>query len=503
MELFRSVDVDEAVREAGAELGHSMGIYRGSSLVEVIGLLKRKGTDTSNRGPMSAIMGANLFEGASPTSGARGTQDFTEPILLKAARERGGDIKFYTECLGFEQDNEGVTATLRDRESGIESKIRANYVMAADGANSPIRKKLDVKTTGQGTQGHLLNILFHADLRELVHGREFSLCLVQRPEVCGLFTSINNSGRWVFHLSYDPSKGERPEDFPPERCKHLLGLALGIPDVKIDIKSILPWESQVRVVEKLQHGRIFLAGDAAHTMPPWGGQGANSGIADVHNLSWKLAAVLNGKSDARLLETYDVERLPVGQKAGYKSGELSDERGLFMKMGIRTKSSMAARIPMYFGYGYTYSSKAVVPENLSWFEWMWSLPWSIPSLILGIDGSLGTRAPHVWVQHEGRQTSTLDLFGSQFVLIAGSDGKAWCEAASNVASKLGVELAAYRAGPTGELSDPNRLWDSAAAISPRGALLVRPDGFVAWRVLDSSGDLHASLCDVLNQVLHL
>lgn len=153
--------------------------------------------------------------------------------------------------------------------------------------------------------------------------------MVKRPEVCGLFTSINNSDRWVFHLIYDPSKGENASDFLPETCKELLRIALGMPEIEIDIKSILPWEPSVRIAEVLQHGCIFLAGDAAHQMPPWGGQGANSGIADAHNLTWKLAAVLKGHASKALLETYDEERIPVGRAAAEASASAVDENGIF------------------------------------------------------------------------------------------------------------------------------------------------------------------------------
>lgn len=498
MELYRSLGIDEEVRDAGAELAPSMGVFSGSTLAEVIEPQKRKESSGA-----AVMPGATLFEGVSPSTSARGTQDLIEPVLLRASKERGGEVRFYTECVSFEQTEERVTATLRDREIGNGSTVHADYVIAADGAGSPTRKKLGVNTTGKGTLGYLLNILFHADLKELVRGRKFSLCLIERPEVCGVFTSINNSDRWVFHLSYDPSKGEKAEDFTPERCEYLLHLALGLPDVKVDIKSILPWESMVRVVEKLQHGRIFLAGDAAHTMPPWGGQGANSGIADVHNLAWKLAAVIKGRSSPKLLETYDVERLPVGRRAAYKSGELADERGLLMAKDFTKISSVIFRVPMLFGYGYTYASNAIIPEYLSWLAWMWFLPWTIASLFLGLNGSPGTRAPHIWTQHDGRRISTLDLFGRTFVLIAGSDGKPWCEAASDVASELGIQLVAYRAGPTGDLSDPKHLWQSAAGISSRGALLIRPDGFVAWRVQDQPADPRAELGHILKQVLYL
>ena len=190
----------------------------------------------------------------------------------------------------MKQDEKGVTADLRDRETGTTSVIHADYVIAADGAGSPIRQELGIGTTGKGTLGHLLNVLFQADLRELVRGREFSLCCIERPEVRGLFASINNSDIWTFHISYDPAKGEKPADYPAERVQELLRLAIGIPDLKIQVKSILPWQPSDRVAEKLQHGRIFLAGDAAHQMTPYAGQGGTTGIADVYDLAWKLAA---------------------------------------------------------------------------------------------------------------------------------------------------------------------------------------------------------------------
>ena len=160
-------------------------------------------------------------------------------------------------------------------------------------------------------------------------------------------------------------------------------------------------------------------------------------------------------------------------------------------------------LPMLFGWGYKYASNAIVPEETGeskWF-WWWNVPWSIPSLVFGLNGSPGTRAPHVWLQHKGQQISTLDLFGKSFVLISGSNGKLWCEAANELSSELGIEVKAYRAGPTGDLSDPKRQWDAASGIASQGAVLVRPDGFIAWRVQDQSGDLKNRLEAVFKQVL--
>ena len=497
MELYRSLGIDDLVREAGASISSSMGIYSGHSLKEIIEAKPRA------EGPRKFPL-ADLGKSISPVRGTFVTQDMIEPVLVDVAKKRGGEIRFYTECVGVEQNDARVTATLTDRESGITSIVRADYLIAADGARSPIRTQLNVPTTGRGTMSHLLNILFHADLKPLVHQREFSICIIDRPEVFGTFTSINNSDRWVFHLHYDPSKGEKPSDFPPEKCKELLRFAIGMPEIEIDIKSILPWEPSVQIAEKLQHGRIFLAGDAAHQMPPWGGQGANSGIADANNLSWKLAAVLNGQASKALLETYDVERIAVGRAAAEASASGTDEKGF-----ISTKRSLAVamgwlrRIYLVSGHGYRYTSRAICVENtfpLGGLTWR---PWTLPSLILSLDGRPGSRVPHVWVEHQGKRISTLDLFGKGFVLLAGAEGVAWVEAAKKVSSALGIEIVAYRAGPESDLQTSKGKLEYAAGISSRGAILVRPDDFVVWRQRKQCPDHQAKLEQAMKQALCL
>jgi putative polyketide hydroxylase len=497
MELYREVGVDEAVRQAGASLSLSRGLFKGSALREVIESQTREENVATRRLPL-----AEYFESISPTEGTRGTQDMIEPVLLAAAREQGGDLRFNVECIGFEQDDSGVRATLRQRSDNSESTIVADYVIAADGADSFVRGKLGASTTGAGTLGYLLNILFEADLNELVRGREFSMCLIEQPEVRGLFTSINNSNRWVFHLSYDPGKGEKTEDFPPQRCQELVKLALGLPDIDVEIKSVLPWEPTVRVAEKFQHGRVFLAGDAAHQMPPWGGQGANTGIADVHNLAWKLAAVLHGQATAALLATYDAERFPVGRLVAEESGAAADEHGLFsMNKSLPMILALVRRIPRIAGYGYTYTSQAINTEDTTPLLWRLSqllkpLPW-----ILGLCGTAGTRAPHIWVHLKAQRISTLDLFGKGFVLLAGQEGNEWCTAAPTIASSVGVDLVAYCAGPADDLVCSKGQWESSAGISTRGALLVRPDGFVAWRAWGQPRDVHQRLTEELKHAI--
>lgn len=497
MELYRGLGFEDRAREAGASLSPTMGMMSGSSLKEVIEARPRK------EGPPKFPL-AGLAASIGPVSGIYVTQDMIEPVLVDVAREHGGDVRFFRECVGVKQDGDSVTATLKDRESGVISTVRADYLIAADGAGSPIRTQLNVPTTGRGTMGHLLNILFHADLKSLVDRREFSLCMVERPEVCGLFTSINNSDRWVFHLSYDAWKGEKPSDFPPEKCKELLRIALGMPEIEIDIVSILPWEPSVRIAERLQNGRIFIAGDAAHQMPPWAGQGANSGIADVYNLAWKLAAVLKGHASKTLLETYDVERIPVGRKAAEASADAAGERGIIsMKRNLTVVKGWLKRMPLLSGHGYCYTSKAICVEDTSPLGGLTWRPWTLPSLLLSIDGRPGSRAPHLWVEHQGKRISTLDLCGKSFVLLAGAEGTSWMEAAKKVSSALGIDIGAYCAGPEGDFVTSKGEFESAAGISSRGAILVRPDDFVVWRQRRQLSDHQAKLEQAMKQALCL
>lgn len=253
----------------------------------------------------------------------------------------------------------------------------------------------------------------------------------------------------------------------------------------------------MRVADHFQHGRVFLAGDAAHQMPPWGGQGANTGIADAHNLAWKLAAVLKGLAAPALLSTYDVERHPVGYLAAEESAAAADELGLLSTRKRGALLALVRRIPRLVGYGYEYASQAIVSDHTS----ARSLLWQLLSGTIGLDGRPGTRAPHAWVAYQGKRISTLDLFGKGFILLVGPDGDAWRQAASAVAAHLDIDLTAYSVGPAGDLRDAKNHWLSKAGISPQGALLVRPDGFVAWRARKQHGDLQQELEQTLTHIL--
>ena len=367
-----------------------------------------------------------------------------------------------------------------------------------------MREKLGISTSGRGSLGHLINVLFEADLADFVRGREFSIAIIHRPEMRGLFAALNNRDRWVFHIVYDP-KRESPKDYPPERCIDLIRLALGAGDVPIHIKSALPWESAARVADLYRAGRIFLAGDAAHLMPPWGGMGANTGIADAHNLCWKLALVLGRQARPALLDTYQAERRPVGVVAAEDSADNADEdgllsRGVFSKMLGWNRAALwsflsrkpavkPGRLVKLLGAGFQYASAAITPDTAP-APHRWRL-----------DGRPGTRMPHSWVERSGTRVSALDLVTTRLTLLSGAEAAGWCDAAREVASQLGLDLDVLRAGH--DFDDPRDRWQRQAGIAREGALLVRPDGIVAWRAPGRAREPAQTLGDAIRRALAL
>ncbi|WP_052487674.1 FAD-dependent oxidoreductase [Gordoniibacillus kamchatkensis] len=482
MELFRELGLEEAIREAGAALTDSTDIYTAETLsVADLDL-------AANHVPEGARLMTGHFAklaDVSPTSGNLCTQDAVEPILLEAARRQGGDLRFHTELKFFVQDDSGVTAILENRATGEQQTIRAEYMIAADGAKSQIRRALGIPMTGRGSRGHYIHIYFQADLSEIVRGKEFSICNITHPEARGMLVAVNNSDRWCFRVSCDPAAGQTPEDYPPERCRVLVAKALGIPGLDIRILSVLPWEVAEWVAERFRDGRIFVAGDAAHVMPLSGGFGANTGVQDVHNLAWKLAAVLDGPAGSALLDTYQEERHPVAEYTVKQAGLIADT-GMLSSGAETPAGHLVATL------GYRYASKAVIEQDNGRVT---------PDGELALDGRPGTRAPHAWVEVYRERRSTLDLFGRNFVLLAGPEGVAWDGAAECASERLGIVINVYLVGPDHDLVDRDDRCLDAYRLTSDGAVLVRPDGFVAWRAERYSRDAERNLASALEQIL--
>jgi putative polyketide hydroxylase len=269
-----------------------------------------------------------------------------------------------------------------------------------------------------------------------------------------------------------------------ERCVELVRLAAGLPDLAVRVRSVLPWAMAAQTAERFRAGSVFLAGDAAHLIPPVGGYGMNTGIQDAHNLAWKLAGAVAGWAGPSLLDTYEAERQPVAR--------LVTEQAL---LNIRQPGRPEQYATLGLALGVSYDSAAVVPDGTPVPEIANPVTDYVPA------ARPGSRAPHAWLQRNGERVSAIDLFDTAFTLLAGKSGQPWRDAAATALRDLGVPVAACTVGRGGDLGDEDGTWAQLYGIGPDGAVLVRPDGHVAWRSAAASAEPRAELIRVLGAVL--
>ena len=264
----------------------------------------------------------NINEGVedlSPSPRLFITQIALEPILRARAEALGARLDYNTELISFEVDGEGVTALVRERGDGRERTVRARYLVAADGSHSPVRQRLGIPLSGHGTFSNSITIYFRADVRPLFGDRNLSVIYVFGPRLQGFFrfSKAADAGFLVVNTAIDAdgNRSDRPlgRTLARSAASAFVREALGARRPPVEIENVQRWNACAEWAAQLQHGRVFIAGDAAHNMPPTGGFGGNTGVQDGHNLAWKLALVLGGAAGPELLSTYEAERLPVGE----------------------------------------------------------------------------------------------------------------------------------------------------------------------------------------------
>jgi putative polyketide hydroxylase len=420
-------------------------------------------------------------------------QSKLEPILLAESRRLGCDVRYGVELVRLQEDDAGVVATIKDLDSGASQVVHADYLIAADGTHSHIRRELGIATSGLGQLPiFVVFIYFRAPWRQFVPGLgDGDAVQITNSDATGiLFTAQGDLA--VFMHTYFPSRGETVDRFTSEWCRELILKAIGTP-VDIEIVDIAPWQPYQQVADEFRCGRAFLVGDSAHTMPPFKGGGANSAIASAHNLAWKLTAVLKGTAGPELLDTYQAERRPVGLFAARQS--LTGPAASFLELADDrpTLSAGEERPFFYMIAGYKYHSRAVVTNK--------SAPIDTDQVQLVDDEQLhaepGTRLPHAWVQRGGQCVSTLDLHRDGLRLFTGARGAPWVNAAGSVSTSLDVPIDVYCIGPEEAIQDVDGRWALLTGLSPHAALLVRPDDFVAWR----ADTLPRSPADELSKVI--
>lgn len=424
-------------------------------------------------------------------------QSRLEPLLLSQAKRRGCEIHYNTELTSFTQGPDGVSATITDRATASTSLVQADYLVAADGAHSHVRKALGVKAEGLGVlDEHYVFVYFRACWGDLIRGYENDAILIDRPGIRGFFL-ITDADCGMFAIQEEAAK-----DFTFARFKAMILDGMGKPDIPVEIVDAVHWQPAQLVAERFGMGRVFLVGDAAHTMPPKLGLGVNTAIQSAQNLAWKIAYVLKGQASGDLLSTYQTERHPVGKLAAEQS-LVGPAASLLTKGSDDKLLPVEKRIPVFtLIAGYRYRSPAVVSEDTP-----------APAAESGeaeiellekpgaLTGQPGTRVPHLWLGRDGQRVSTFDLLDGRFVLLAGPAGASWQEAAAQAAVSLGIALAAYRVGADGDLIDLENGWQRKMDLPAEGAVLVRPDGFVAWRARTQPAEAELKLTQVLATVL--
>ena len=477
LELFRQAGIEDEVRAQSEREFLPEG-----AIVMMDSLAGRKLADII----------PSLNEGVDEVSPCRRlfvSQPGLEPILKARALEAGASVLTGHEVVGADQDDQGVRLTARDVDTGQEVALRGAYLVAADGAHSTIREQLGIPFDGRGVFSNSITIYFTADLREQLEGKPVSVIYVNNSTFGGFFRLDKScrSGFLVINTLGDPTVPGAPDpttDTSERRLIELVRIGAGLPELAVSIDGLARWRATADVARRYGVGRIFLAGDAAHLMPPNGGFGGNTGIHDAHNLAWKLAAVLGGHADPALLETYDAERRPVGR---FTVGQAYTRyvKRTAPHLGEDTADPLAPDFDIELGY--LYHSGAVLDGG--------------DDAVVHDDprqtrGRAGSRLPHVWLRRGGQTLSTLDVAGSSFSVFSGPEGAGWAGAVRSVGEeRTGVGLHHEVLDlPEGELAE-------RFALSPSGALLVRPDGFVAWRAETYPDDAAAALRDALDRVL--
>ncbi|MGX7006087.1 FAD-dependent oxidoreductase [Caballeronia sp. KNU42] len=502
MEVYRDLQIEEEVlRHATAwdQMGDSL--FATSLAGEELIRLRSWGTGDARKGD---------YVQGSPCDVVDIIQPEMEPILFKNAAQRGATFSTNTEYLSHEQDETGVTVRLQDRITGREYSMRAKYLVGADGARSKVVEELGLQIEGQMARAGTAYVIFNADLTRYVKHRPSVLHWIVSPDATfgeiglGLLRAVKPWTQWIAGWGFDISKGE--PDLSEETVLGKIRILVGEPDLEVELVRKSVWHVNQAYATTYSKGRVFCGGDATHRHPPSSGLGLNTCVQDGFNLAWKLAYVLKGYASEQLLETYSPERAPVGKqivlRANQSRLDYAPIQAVFSVEGA--ENPVAAGIARFKDPGpegararqaaqealelknrefnaqgvemnQRYNSSAVIPDlQAAGEEWKRD-----QELYLQATSRPGAKIPHAWlIDKHGNRISTLDVTGKgKFSLVTGLSGGAWVKAAEDLGLPF---LRTVVTGANGS-QDPYCDWQRLREISEGGALLIRPDGYVAWR----------------------
>jgi 2-polyprenyl-6-methoxyphenol hydroxylase-like FAD-dependent oxidoreductase len=467
MEFFRRWGIAERVRKAGFPDDYELSITFCTSL----------GGHLLAKEPYPSIAEAPTPEWT-PERRQRCPQMWLNPLLQRAAQEQTPvSIRLRHKLESFEQHPTHVAARVRDLATDEIVEVRAQYMVACDGATSPIREALGIGMQGKARLSYSVGIMVEIeDLLDRVGKDEAERYIFVGPEgTWGNWTVVDGKNLWRFTILGSAEK----LDLDRLDVADWVRRALGRDDIPFEVHSVLPWRRAELIADTFRRGRVLLAGDSAHIMSPTGGMGMNTGLGDVVDLGWKLDAVIRGWGAPELLETYESERRPVAiRNAAASTHNFKSWQPVESTAAILDESPEGEALRRRIGDGLRESTR------LDWESWGLQVGYRYegsPAIVA--DGTPptpddygsyaptarpGSRAPHAWMA-DGQ--STLDLFGKGFVLLCfeGSNGR-------DVAALQ--DAAATRAVPLTIVPVPDR---EIAGLYERCLVLVRPDGHVAWR----------------------
>jgi putative polyketide hydroxylase len=404
----------------------------------------------------------------SPTKQSVIAQDIVEQELFKKALSIPLiTLRFNTEMIDTTQDETQVAVEILNKENNQKEKLTAPYLIAADGANSSLRKKFHVAMDGQDNLGVFCNIYCEMNIDKYNEGRPSVGFMFVRPDLQGTFILAKNGFRqWLVGVRLDERRGLTKETFTDEYCVEYVKKVISDPTVEVRLINKAFWTMAALIARDYRVGRVFFAGDAAHRLPPTGGFGMNTGIQDVHNLAWKLAMVMKGQAKESLLDTYFTERLQIAQtNTAWSTSNANRFVKIFTALAMGDLETFEAELKdqshhinnILFDLGFVYGKDYHIREK---FE---------PT------AEVGARAPHCWIVKDGKRISTLDLFDDQFVLVCHPEAREWQEKFSTFPCKIVT------------IDEPDFL--EKYGIAKTGAVLVRPDGHVAWRATDEKAEM--------------
>ncbi|KAI8935507.1 hypothetical protein NX059_008078 [Plenodomus lindquistii] len=423
------------------------------------------------------------------------TQNMFEPLLRDAAKDFGAEQEFSETVVHYEEIEDEVIVVVQNVHSKKYRKFKTNYLVACDGNRSAARKKEKIEWSGPGVQANSISINFRADLAPFLgtramHGTTY---VINENINAGFRLESGGKAGFLIVTAAGGKKNFEADSVSEQEARKYFFDASGIKeDIPVQIDSISYWSIAALCAERLNNkgSRVFIAGDAAHVVPPTGGMGGNTGIQDIYNLAWKLAYVVSGRASPGLLDTYNTERQPIDELIVQQAFSRYETRVLHRK----PTHPEVEDINLEIGYRYPAGAFIVGSDHQKTEHGLWEDPYA-PS------AAAGTRLPHVELidSSNKRALSTLDLIKQNFVLFAVDDDSPWVKAAHDF-SNLKVDGYILNEGSVPYADSQGRV-RKLYGLGDGEAVLIRPDGHIAWRSPKEASDHRSKLADALEKIL--